>query len=128
MPNLADHDRLGHSSDNPSAWTWRVRVAQPPHAPCSRSIVAGCLVLYFVRHFGGWLLVLLTALFWVWSGMASLGVGYLIFIAPIITAILAWRLRQSRTVSAYHRNAFLASIAYTGLICVGWLVLPLFRL
>ena len=99
----------------------RMRRALVPSPP-----VVSYSILFAI--FGGWLLVLLTALFWVWSGMASLGVGYLIFIAPIITAILAWRLRQSRTVSAYHRNAFLASIAYTGLICVGWLVLPLLRL
>jgi TonB family protein len=87
------------------------------------------VVSYFILFatFGGWLLVVLTALFWVWSSMASLGVGYLIFIAPIVTTILAWRLRQSRSLSAYHHYAFLASIAYTGLICVGWLIVPLLR-
>ena len=33
---------------------------------------------------GGWLLIVLTDLFWLWSGMASIGMGYLLIMAPII--------------------------------------------
>jgi hypothetical protein len=46
-------------------------------------VVSPPAVPFFVLFFtlGGWLLVLLTAWFWEWSGLASLGMLYLIFIA-----------------------------------------------
>ena len=83
-------------------------------------IPAPPFVSYFILFatFGGWLLVALTVLFWEWSGMASLGVFYLVFVAPRITAVLAWRLRQRRADSGFHRAAFWTSAAYSGLILV----------
>jgi hypothetical protein len=65
---------------------------------------------------GGWLVVFLTALFWEWSGMASLGVFYLVFVAPFVTAGAAFSLRQSVTLSVFHRVAYVASIVYSGLL------------
>ena len=53
-------------------------IESPPFVP---------LFLLFVTY-GGWLIVLLTKLFWVWSGMATLGIAYL-----ILTAFLAAALR-----------------------------------
>ena len=50
------------------------------------------LFVIFVTY-GGLLLLLLTGLFWYWSGMASLGTFYLIFIAPIVMGIIAYRHR-----------------------------------
>jgi hypothetical protein len=75
---------------------------------------------YFILFatYGGWLMVLLTALFWEWSGMASLGVLYLVLIAPFVTAGIALGLRSSYTFSAFHRVAYIASIVYSGLMAL----------
>jgi len=83
-------------------------------------------VSYFILFatFGGWLMVCLTALFWNWSGMASLGVFSLILVAPFVTAGVAFSLRNRRTLSAFHRSAYVASLAYSGLALTalgGWL-------
>ena len=43
---------------------------------------------------GGWLMILLTALFWYWSGMASIGALFLAFISPFVASVFAlssWR-------------------------------------
>jgi hypothetical protein len=87
----------------------RIGVASPP------------ALAYFILFFtlGGWLQVLLTAWLWEWSGLASLGVFYLIFIAPFLTAFIAWRLRLQRTVSTFHKCAFLLCGLYSCLIAVG---------
>jgi hypothetical protein len=84
-------------------------VVSPPEIPF--------FILFFT--FGGWLQVLLTAWLWEWSGLASIGTLYLILIAPVITAVMSWRLRTTVTLSAYHRLAFLASGAYTCIISIG---------
>jgi hypothetical protein len=84
-------------------------------------VVSPPAVPFFVLFFtlGGWLLVLLTAWFWEWSGLASLGMLYLIFIAPVLTAVLSWRLRAQRNLSKFHTCAFYLSGAYTCFIVVG---------
>ena len=64
--------------------------------------------------YGGLLLVILTTLFWYWSGMASLGLAYLLFLAPVVMLILAWRLYPQRKLSRFHKAAFVASICYVG--------------
>src|SRR5688572_22754831 len=63
--------------------------------------------------FGGWLLVVLTALFWEWSGMASIGVFALALVAPFVTTALAWSLGPRRALSRFHRSAFAASVTYS---------------
>ena len=68
--------------------------------------------------FGGWLLVVLTALFWEWSGMASIGVFGLVLVAPFVTAALALSLRTRRALSRFHQGAFATSAAYSGLMLV----------
>ena len=82
-----------------------------------------CWLVLFAT-FGGWLMVGLTALFWDWSGMASLGVAVLILLAPFLTAGVAIRLRKRQTLSAFHRSAYFASVAYCCLTLpvLGWLV------
>jgi hypothetical protein len=86
-----------------------VNVVSPPEIPF--------FILFFTL--GGCLTVLLTVWFWEWSGLASLGVFYLIFIAPALTAFFSWRLRVDRTRSKFHAWAFYLSVAYTCLIVVG---------
>lgn len=68
--------------------------------------------------YGGWLMVLLTSLFWKWSGMASLGVFYLILAAPFVMAGAAFSLRRSYGLSVFHRVAFISSIVYSVLAVV----------
>jgi len=81
---------------------------------------------YFILFaiFGGWLMVCLTALFWRWSGMASIGIAGLVLVAPFVTAGVAISLRSRQTLSAFHRGAYFASIAYCCLTlpALGWLV------
>ena len=76
---------------------------------------------------GGWLLVLLTAWLWEWSGMASLGTLYLLLVAPVLTGVMSWKLRSQRTLSTFHQCALLLSGAYTCFVIVAvplWLTYP----
>lgn len=78
------------------------------------------LVQYFILFatYGGWLIVFLTALFWEWSGIASLGFFYLVLIAPFVTAGVAFSLRSCYALSVFHRVAYIASLVYSGLMVV----------
>lgn len=84
----------------------RVGIPSPPTATFFMLFFAG----------GGWLLVALTALFWEWSGMASLGVFFLVLAMPWVTAVAAWRLHSKRSLSSVHRVAFVGSLGYSGLM------------
>jgi hypothetical protein len=77
-------------------------------------------VQYFILFvaYGGWLMLFLTALFWEWSGMASLGFFYLILIAPFLTAGAAYSLRRRYASSVFHRVAYISSLVYSGLMVV----------
>jgi len=72
---------------------------------------------------GGWLMVFLTGLFWVWSGMASRGTAFLLVVAPFLTAGIAIGLPKRRNLSPFHRSAYVANIAYSclALPALGWL-------
>ena len=63
-------------------------------------------------HFGGWFLFLLTSLFWYWSGMATLGFFYLIFIAPILSVGLLIYIFSEENLTNY-RYALITSILYS---------------
>ncbi len=52
--------------------------------------------------------------------MASLGVFYLMLVAPFLTAGTAFGLRYRRSLSPFHRNAYVVSVAYS---CVAWMML-----
>jgi len=62
--------------------------------------------------YGGWLMVVLTSLFWYWSGMASIGVVFLIVISPVLLFINTIALFLIRNFSKYHSYAFWASLSY----------------
>lgn len=66
--------------------------------------------------YGGVLMVVLTDLFWYWSGMASLGAAYLMFLAPFLMTALAIILYNQRRISRYHHIAFIASVVYPSLV------------
>ena len=62
--------------------------------------------------YGGLLLVMLTSIFWKWSGLASLGTFYLILVAPILLILIAYQQFKKRRVSKYHDWAFKISAFY----------------
>ena len=72
--------------------------------------------------YGGLVLVALTELFWYWSGMASLGIFYLIFGAPIVMGIIAYRHRHTKTISKYHKWTYLLALAYFIVLVVSFVM------
>jgi hypothetical protein len=62
--------------------------------------------------YGGLLLIVLTTLFWQWSGMASLGTFYIILGAPIAMSIIAYKYRHLKTISKYHNWIYLSGLLY----------------
>jgi hypothetical protein len=84
----------------------------------NRMLTAGTpdppIIPFFILFatYGGWLLVILTSLFLGWSGMATLGVAYLMFIAPVVMLTLTIRLYKQRNLSGFHFSAFVAGAVY----------------
>jgi hypothetical protein len=64
--------------------------------------------------------LLLTALFWKWSGMASLGAVFLLFCAPIALIPITVHLYKTRKASIIHKRTFQAAIAYFPLIVLSF--------
>ena len=74
---------------------------------------------------GGWLLIVLTELFWVWSGMASLGTFFLLLVSPFLAAGFAFFMYPERTDSGFHRWAVRLCVAYACVVFafdVAWIV------
>jgi hypothetical protein len=69
------------------------------------------LFLVFVTY-GGWLMVILTGLFWQMSGMVTVGLAYLLLVAPLLMPVLAWCLYPARAKSKFHFGLFAACAAY----------------
>jgi hypothetical protein len=82
------------------------QVENPPVIP---------LFIIFATY-GGLMLLILTTFFWYWSGMASLGLAYLLFLAPVVMIVLGWRLYPQRKMSRFHKAAFVASACYVGMV------------
>ena len=61
-------------------------------------------------------MIVLTLLFWYWSGMALIGLLYLVFVAPIVMIVFAWTLYSQRRLSRYHSASFIASGIYPFII------------
>ncbi|WP_282179653.1 hypothetical protein [Maribacter stanieri] len=73
--------------------------------------------LFFIFvNYGGLLFVILTELFWQWSGMASLGLFYLVLAAPIIMGIIAYRNFKNKGLSKYHDTIYKLGLSYCILI------------
>jgi len=62
--------------------------------------------------YGGLILVILTSIFWKWSGLASLGTFYLILAAPILLGIISYQQFKKRRISKFHYLAFQISALY----------------
>ena len=68
--------------------------------------------------YGSLLLVVLTTLFWEWSGMASLGVFALAFGAPFVTGYIAMSYSPYKQISVYHAWTFRLAVAFTFLALI----------
>ena len=86
-------------------------------------VVSPPILAYFILFFtyGGLIQLILTTLFWYWSGMASLGAAYLLFIAPLILLITAFLLFHKKVLSRFHYLAYIASMSYVTLISIVWI-------
>ncbi len=73
--------------------------------------------------YGGLLLVVLAALIWKWSGMASLGTFYLILGAPVAMGIIAYRHRKTKRDTKYHKWTYLSGLLYFAIAPVTFLIL-----
>lgn len=69
------------------------------------------LFLVFATY-GALLLLVLTILFWKWSGMTSLGAFYLILGAPVVMGIIAIRNYKKKEFSTYHLWTYKAGLLY----------------
>ena len=76
--------------------------------------------------YGGLLLVILTSFFWYWSGMASLGTFYLILGAPIVTGLIAYKYRQTKMSSRYHKWTYILGLIYFPILLLFCLLVCLF--
>jgi len=67
-------------------------------------------IIFFT--YGGLLTLILTVFFWEWSGLSSLGVFYLIFLAPVAMFIVAYRQYKKRKTSIYNLWMFYLGALY----------------
>jgi len=67
--------------------------------------------LFFI--YGGLLITILTAIFWEWSGMALLGMAFLILPAPLITGVITFITHKKYDKSVYHKWIFNAAGGYS---------------
>jgi len=73
--------------------------------------------------YGGLILVVLTELFWSWSGMASLGTFYLLSGAPIVMGIIAYRHRHTKNTSKYHLCTYILGLSYCILSIIAYVII-----
>ena len=87
-------------------WMWMARIKRPP------------LTSFFIifATYGGWLMIVVTLRFWYWSGMALLGLMYLVLVAPFVMVVLAALTYSRRNLSRFHLVSFVASGLYPFLI------------
>ena len=84
------------------------------------------LGIYFLIIFityGGLLMVVLTGFFWRWSGMASLGLFYLLLPAPVLMAVTAYNNNKLNSLSRYHWLAFRSGLFYFAILPVVILIM-----
>ena len=78
-------------------------------------------IIFFT--YGGLLTLILTSFFGGWSGMASLGMFYLIFLAPIAMIIIGVASHKKRDLSIYHRRMYNFSSLYFLIAPVAFFIL-----
>ncbi len=80
-------------------------------------------LFFLFATYGGLLLVVLTTLFWFWSGMASLGTFYLILGAPMVMGVIAYLNFRRRQLSIYHNWTYKFGLLYFLITPVVFLVM-----
>lgn len=90
-----------------------------PNAPA-----IGLFIIF--ATYGGLLLLALTSLWGVWSGLASLGTFYLLLVAPFIMGFIAYSQRHTKAVSKYHKLTYLSALLYFVVAPVVFVLLFLF--
>jgi len=78
-------------------------------------------VVFFT--YGGLLTLILTVFFWEWSGGASIGVFYLLFLAPIAMVLIAYKQYKKRKTSIYHKWMFYLGTSYFVIAPLTFLIL-----
>ena len=81
--------------------------------------------LFLFAAGGGWLLIVLTELFWRWSGMASVGTFFLLLISPFIATAFAFFMHSERRTSRFHLWAVRLCLGYAIVIFaldIAWIV------
>jgi len=78
------------------------------------------LFVIFITY-GGFLLVILTEVFWKWSALASIGAFYLALVAPIVMGAIAVYYRKKRMTSKYHCWTFISSASYLAIVLTAFL-------
>ena len=82
-------------------------------------------LLIIFATYGGLLLLFISCLVYPnsWSGMASLGIFYLIFIAPIVMGGIAYRHSKTIKKSKYHKWTYASGLLYFLITPVTFLIL-----
>lgn len=75
-----------------------------------KSLIFQLLIIF--ATYGGLLIILLTTLFWEWSGLASLGTFYLVFCAPLLMVLIAQKQRKVKINSKYNKLIYYSGILY----------------
>ncbi len=89
---------------------------------CRRLLAEGASPIFLAQLFllfvcyGGALLVILTSLFWHWSGMASVGTFFLAILAPVLLFPVSLSLWKQRQRSLAHGLAWRACLGYYALL------------
>lgn len=83
--------------------------------------VIALFLAFFV--YGGLFMIILTTLFWYWSAMASLGLIFILFVAPFIMLGLTIYYLLKRNVSNYHKLTFYLASLYIPIIAIFYLVI-----
>jgi hypothetical protein len=77
-------------------------IIQPP--------IWSMFIMFFT--YGGLLTLIFTVFFWEWSAGASIGVFYLLFLAPILMLLIAYKQYKKRKTSIYHKWMFYLGTSY----------------
>jgi hypothetical protein len=83
------------------------------------------VAFFFVfAHYGAFLVLVLTGIFWYMSGMAALGAMYLPTVGVVVMLVTAFLLGPIRSRSKYHLSAFWLAAVYpllmASVVLCGW--------
>ncbi|MGB0430248.1 MAG: hypothetical protein ACPGLV_07215 [Bacteroidia bacterium] len=65
-----------------------------------------------IMNYSVLLILVLTSIFWKWSGMVSIGSLYQFTIAPLLMSLVAYRTYKKKELSLYHLLVYRSGIFY----------------